>query len=481
MLEFMFKCKKAIGIIVAISIVCSGSLFAGTIKGKIIDSNTKESVAGVPVIIKKKNLITVTDVDGYFVFRDLNPGSYVVNTQSLSFENTESTQLIIKSDNDLVRYDIYLKPKSTAIDEVKVTGNKVIETDVSARNTERLATNVMNVVSAKTIESLPDQNVADVMQRVSGVSMAKNNFGANSRVIIRGMPSRYNLSLVDGVLMPSSSSLGMFSSELVGRMEVVKSLQPDYEGDAIGGIVNTVTKQAPDTAFFKIQAGGGYNQYYFTHKFLTFDNSTVAAKDPSTLNGPDYLADASQFPRKNLIVKSVKAAPDLDFSFSGGRRFFNKKLGLMVAFSAQNTSIANTYNYTSYFFNPNINGLDIEYWESQVYSQSQKRFGGFAKLDFQLNNNNQISLYSSLFQTYELRVREYTDLQNDNSAQNYRPIQTQTETDNTQTSITSLKGEHNILETLSIDWTALYVAGNSQSPDFVNIEEAKLGNGSSNT
>jgi len=455
---------------------------AAVLAGKCIDSYTHKPIPGAIITVEDhKDYVAVTDVNGNFSIENLGVGRYKIHAKCIGYDNSYTQDIIITSESQFLKYDIYMKPESVGINEVQVTGTENKETDKSARQDERLAVNVINIISAKTIETLPDQNVADVLQRVSGVSMTKNSMGSNSNLIIRGMPVRYNSALVDGVPMPSISSSGrsvsmdMFGSELVGRIEVIKALTADLEGDAIGGAVNIKMKQAPDTAYIKAEAGSGYNQYYFNNSFLTFDNSTVAAKDFSAIHGPNFLADASLFPRKNLIVDPIKARPDLNFYLSGGRRFFNKKLGLMVAVNEQITSLANTYDLTQYSFDPNINGFGVDYWESEVFSKRQKRYGGYAKLDYKFNNNHQISLYSSLFQVDEQRTREYTDLQNENGAQNYRPIASQTETDNSGISTTALKGEHKFWEILSIDWSLIYAGANSNSPDFATVTEAKLG------
>ncbi len=459
-----------------------GILNAATIEGRVIDSYNHAGVAGATVFFDNQNNYAITDAQGIFKFSDLPVGEYSIRAKSIDYHDSYSQTLIIKTINDHISFDIYLKPNTVSMQAVQITGNANKETDVSARATEKNALNVVNVISAKAIESLPDLNVADIMQRVSGVSMVKNNFGSNSQIVIRGMPSRYNSTLVDGVVMPSTSSSGrsvsldMFGSDLVGRIEVIKSLTPDLEGDAIGGTVNIKMKQAPDSAFFKVQVGSGYNQYYFDHSFLTFNHSTVASKDFSERFGPDYLADASAFPRQNLIVKSEKALPDIALNLSAGRRFFDKKLGAMFALSAQNTAMANTYNYTDYTPDPNSNKSLANYWENEVYSKNQKRYGAYVKLDYQFNSRNQISLFSSLFQLNELRVREYADKQAENGGSNVRPIETQTETDNSGIFCTTLKGEHKLKDNLDIDWTLLYAAANSTSPDFASIEEAKLGN-----
>ncbi len=459
----------------------SDVIYPAVIKGHVSDSKSGELLVGATISDESQKHYAISDNKGNYTISGLQTGKYVISAQSLGYLESTKQQITISTSTDIILVDFLLKPLNIDLEGVNVTAKGNKETEASARNDERVAFNVMNIISANTIESLPDLNVADVMQRMSGISMTKNSFGSNSNLIIRGMPPRYNSALVDGVVLPSTSSSGrsvsmdMFGSELVERIEVIKSLTPDLEGDALGGTVNIKMKQAPDTLFFKVQGGSGYNQYYFDHNFLTFDNSTVAAKDFSALYGPDYLAKESEFPRKNLIVIPKQAQPDLNLNFSLGNRFLNKKLGVLFAMSAQNTSQANTYDYTSYTPDPNTNKSVVDYWESQVYSKSQKKYGGYVKFDYQINQNNQISLFSSLFQTNELRVREYSDRQAENGGSNIRPIETQTETDNSGILCTTLKGDHKLLNNLDLDWTILYAKASSNSPDFASIVLSKLG------
>ena len=107
------------------------------------------------------------------------------------------------------------------------------------------------MVSAKSMQLSPDLNVANVLQRVSGVTMERDNSGEAQYAILRGMDKRYNYTLVNGVKIPSPDNknryvpLNIFPSELLDRLEVTKSLTADMEGDAAGGAVNMVMKDAP--------------------------------------------------------------------------------------------------------------------------------------------------------------------------------------------------------------------------------------------
>lgn len=456
------------------------SINAGTIKGRIIDSYTHETIVGASILVDNQKYNTISDVNGNYVLSDLPVGKYVIHAKSLGYKESQKQEIAITNSTDIISFDIYLKPSAVALDEVDITGKANKETDISARYDERIAPNVINIISAKTIESLPDQNVADIMQRVSGVSMTKNSFGSNSNLMVRGMPPRYNSVLVDGVSLPSTSqsgrtvSLDIFGSELVGRIEVNKSMMPDLEASSIGGTVNIKMKQAPDTGYLKLQLASGYNQYYFNHSIYTFDNSSVMAKDFYEKNGPTYLADESVFPRQNLIIKSKRALPDLNLNITGGNRFFNKKLGTMFAVGVQSTSLANTYDATSYSPAFKTDLPSPQTAEHQEFSKKQRRLGGYAKLDYQFNRNNQVSLYSSFFQMNELRARKFADLQLSENSQTYiRPIETQTETDNSGILSISLNGEHKLSEKLNFDWTLLYATANAQSPDFARVDEAQ--------
>jgi outer membrane cobalamin receptor len=445
----------------------------------VIDGKTNDVLIGAAVYIKELKIGTTSRLDGSYVFRNIPAGTYTMLVKYLSYVDLEIQVTLVE--NEVVEFDFRLAQNPKLLSEVTVVGNSDKASELSARSSEMHALQIINVVSAEKIESLPDLTLADVMQRVSGVSMTKSNFGTNSNLIIRGMPSRYNSVLVDRVVMPSTSTSGrsvnldLYGSELVGRVEVIKALTPDLEADGIGGTVNIKMKEAPDSAFFKIQAGLGYSQYYFNHNFLTFDKSNVAKKDFSELHGPDYLADESEFPRQNLIAKEKPAVPNLNLGFSLGKRFLDRKFGAMFSVNIRENSVANTYDYTSYVPAFSTGKPAVEYTENQVYSTNQKRYGAYAMLDYKFNGNNQIGLFSSLFQVNELRVREYADRQTENGGQFIRPITTQTETDNSGILSNSLRGKHNLSNNLELNWTLVYASGNSRSPDFANIDLAKGG------
>ena len=461
-----------------IFLLFTATVNAAIIKGSIIDVETHKTVPNAAVSITGKNVIVISDAGGKYIFNNIQNGTYTIMATCMGYKNSVPQQINVTTSDAIINYDFYLKPSTLVFNEVVVKGSRNKETDVSARYDEKVAPNVINIISAKTIEALPDLNVADVMQRVSGVSMLKNSSGSNTQMIIRGMPPRFNSAFVNGVTIPSpstsnrSASLDIFGSDIVGRIEVIKALTPDLEGDGIGGSVNIIMKQAPDTAFINVQVSTGYSQYYFNHDFLTFDSKSVAKKDFYEQYGGSYIPNLSDFSRKNLVINSEPASPDLNGSISLGRRFFKKRLGVMVTGDVQTLYLASTSDYID-VSNDAYNKMQINYWEHQVYCKVQKRYGAYIKLDYKFNENNQITFYNSFFQLNENRAREVIDTMNENgrTIPGTGTVHTysQTVTDNSGLETAVLKGNHKLLKKFDLDWTIGYSSANSNSPDYASV------------
>ena len=112
-----------------------------------------------------------------------------------AIKNTKSASIAA----DKKEIVIPLKSDDVALDEVVVVASNPGRTEAGARGIERQAMNVVNVMSAKAIELSPDITVANVIQRMSGVTIERNSSGEGQYAILRGMDKRYNYTLVNGV------------------------------------------------------------------------------------------------------------------------------------------------------------------------------------------------------------------------------------------------------------------------------------------
>ena len=118
------------------------------------------------------------------------------------------------------------------------------------------------------MEKFPDQNVADVLQRLPGVAL-ESDHGEGRYVQIRGAEASLNTTTINGVKVPSPEdvrkiSLDIIPSYSLGSVEVTKAITPDMDGDAIGGHVNLITKNAfdYDGQFMEAKVAGGHRPLY---------------------------------------------------------------------------------------------------------------------------------------------------------------------------------------------------------------------------
>ncbi len=105
------------------------------------------------------------------------------------------------------------------------------------------------------------------------------------------MDKQYNTTLINGIKIPSPDNknryvpLDIFPAGLVDRLEVYKTLTPDMEGDASGGVVNMVMKTAPDKLVVNGEVGTAtIARYLLTAVLKLFDRSTVNSQSPGEVH-----------------------------------------------------------------------------------------------------------------------------------------------------------------------------------------------------
>jgi len=259
-------------------------LQAGTLKGKLLEAATGEPALGVVISIEGTSLHDISGLDGSFSIPNLQKGSYRLTIRHISYAPVQREFAV--NGNEVIQMDLSLEAADVELAEVAVTGKRDGASDNTARLMERNASQVMNIVSGKTIQISPDLTVANVIQRISGISIERNSNGDGQHAILRGMDKRYNYTLVNGVKIPSPDNkyryvpLDIFPSDLLDRLEVYKDLTPAMEGDAIGGAVNMVMKDAPDKFTFSANVSTGYNELFMDRKFMGYNFKNIQSKSP---------------------------------------------------------------------------------------------------------------------------------------------------------------------------------------------------------
>ena len=123
----------------------------------------------------------------------------------------------------------------------------------------------ISIITKEDIERYQASDLYDLMARLPGVSMLRNGArGSATSLSIRGNQGDHSLFLVDGVRIGSatlgSATLGLINTNSIERIEVVRGPKSNlYGADAIGGVVNIITRDAADMDSLQVKTSVGSN------------------------------------------------------------------------------------------------------------------------------------------------------------------------------------------------------------------------------
>ena len=460
-------------LISAALVASSAMVSAHTVDGIVKDNRTGEPLIGSVVEVKElPNIKTTTGLDGSFKLSELpDKGRYTLVVRYISYKTREVP--IEVSDKGAVT--IALDEDLHELSEVVVKGHKEYHSDRSAIDMEKTAGNVLNVMSQQSIQLSPDVNVASVLQRVSGVTMERDASGEASYAILRGMDKRYNYTLVNGVKIPSPDDknryipLNMFPSDLMDRLVVSKSLTADMEGDAAGGVVDMVMKDAP--SHFQIQANAaiGASDYFWndSRNYLSSNRGSYTHTSPYEAHGADYKATTADFSNgPTQITKHSLPAPNFVGGLSIGNRFWKDRIGVMLAGSVQNIFRGAERTYNSVKMASGEQAMYIYSLQHRYYSIHDLTAGFHAKVDLQLDNNK-LEWYNMYVRTNSKGVRYNNSINTE-----YISSDTYTQDDETRSLsqtqsvfATHLKGTHHLTPSFTVDWAGIFSQAKEEDPD----------------
>ena len=446
---------------------------AHTLDGIVKDNKTGEPLIGTVIRVKElPNVGTTTGLDGSFTLHELpDKGKY---TLVVSFMAYKTKEIVVDVAND-EKVDIPMDEDLKQLGEVVVTGRREYRSDRSAVESVKNAGNVLNVMSQQSIQLSPDVNVASVLQRVSGVTMERDASGEASYAILRGMDKRYNYTLVKGVKIPRPDDknryipLNIFPSDLMDRLVVSKSLTADMEGDAAGGVVDMVMKDAPSCFQFQANAAIGTTDYFWKdgRDYITSNRSDYTKKAPYEAFGSEYKASMSDFKNGPVQLKSHSMpAPNFIGGLSVGNRFWNDRLGVILAGSIQNTFRGTERTYNSVKMASGEQAMYISKLNHRYYSIHDLTTGAHAKIDLTLPGHK-IEWYNMYVRTNSKGVRYNNSIGTEYIGANSYTQDDEIRSLSTTQSIfaTNLKGTHHLTKNFTLDWSGIFSQAKEEDPD----------------
>ena len=163
---------------------------------------------------------------------------------------------------------------SKTVEQQAAEGDEIIVTGVrgslkEAIEIERQADTVVSVITADDAGQFADQNVAESLQRVAGVTIQRVE-GEGRTIQVRGLNSNFNQVVLNGAQVGSSDpdgnrsvSLDIISADLLSGIRVAKTLTPDTDHDSLGAQVNLLTLSAFDRTGTtgRVRVEGGLAEY----------------------------------------------------------------------------------------------------------------------------------------------------------------------------------------------------------------------------
>jgi TonB-dependent receptor len=230
----------------------------GTVAGTVRDAGTGVLSSAV-IELQPLGRKVVSDDQGQFRITDVPAGEYTLTASYVGFSPLTTTVKV--EVGHTVDVDVVLNVASVN-DQVIVTTER-LQGEAEAINIERMSDDIVQVLPAKVINSLPNTNIADAVGRLPSVSLERDE-GEGKYVQIRGTEPRLSNVTINGVNVPSPEGivrnikLDAVPANLVERIEVFKTLSANQDADGIGGTVNLVTRTAGEKATYNFGGEGGY-------------------------------------------------------------------------------------------------------------------------------------------------------------------------------------------------------------------------------
>ncbi len=346
-----FGIQKTV-LLIVLMIFCAHSVYSATISGQVTDAATGEPLPGANVLIKGTSIGAATNVEGEYSIPRVPPGNFTLLVKYIGYQDKSETINIISGRN--LEKDFALEFVTIEGEMVEITAQA--EGQIAAINQQLSARTITNVVASDRIKEIPDDNAAESVGRLPGISIIRSG-GEGAKVVIRGLSPKYNVMMVNGVRMQStdrndrSVDLNMISPNMLSGIEVTKALTADMDADAVGGVVNLRIDKAKDGFHVDVTSQGGYGS----------------------------------------MVEEFK-----NFRFYGGisNRFYKNKLGVQVTASIDEfdrSSDALNAGYTTNEETTTIEGLaeiDLASVTITDIASSRKRKGAGFVMDYQFNNGS---------------------------------------------------------------------------------------------
>ena len=206
---------------------------SGKIAGEVKDSQTGEAVVGASILIQGTSMGAATNIDGYYVILNVQPGTYTLTASGVGYNKKTVSNVQVSLDQTTT---IDFKLASTVVDVgeevVTVAERPLVQKDLTASTA---------TVNGDQIAALPVTEVGQVLNLQAGVTV-----DAGGGLHLRGGRTGGVSYWIDGVPVTdafNSSQVVEVNKSIVEQVQLVSGAYNAEYGEAMDGIVNIATKE----------------------------------------------------------------------------------------------------------------------------------------------------------------------------------------------------------------------------------------------
>lgn len=269
----------------------------GKIVGKVTDTQTGEELIGINVLVDGTTTGAATGVDGTYIINNIEPGVYSLVFSGVGYQKKIITNVRVASDFTTT-IDMQLSTEAIGLETIVVEATRpMVRKDLTSSQTS---------IDDAQIKSLPVESISQILSLQAGITQ-----GSSGELHIRGGRSTeiaYNVNGVSAINPYDFGRTVQISTNAVQELSVVSGTFNAEYGNALSGVVNTITKE-------------GGQQYTGTLSYYTGDY--ISSSDDVFFNIDDFS------PINNQVIEGTFGGPipllEDNFSFFLSGRYNNDK------------------------------------------------------------------------------------------------------------------------------------------------------------
>lgn len=229
----------------------------GSISGRVTDAQTRLALGGARVSVVGTGLATFADPSGNYTLAAVPTGTQMLEFSYVGYADLRQPVTVNATGATTLNAVFGEGSETVRMEKFVIEGSLV--GSARAINQQRSAATLRSIVAADEIGRFPDQNAAESLQRLPGVSLYRDQ-GEGRFVDLRGLNYIYTSVTLNGAKVASPEvgnraiALDIVPADTLASLEVTKVTTPDMDGEGLGGVVNIKTKSPFDVTGLDAQA-----------------------------------------------------------------------------------------------------------------------------------------------------------------------------------------------------------------------------------